>query len=167
MFSRLHEPAVVVDAPPAILTLASIDSRILINSRPDQWHDTVLQRFKYDKQWKNAIGRFEGALVSPELTDFILDVRPGTSLAISFQGWSGDIHTQVGTLYEIRTKEMQGEIYYGMNAAIRLAERKHLHPSIGETWCSFVLAIAKLPDNARPAMRFDPDGSTFVSTLRQ
>ncbi|MCR4285323.1 MAG: hypothetical protein NUW00_00340 [Candidatus Kaiserbacteria bacterium] len=165
--SHSLEPVVVVDAPQAIVNLAVKDSRIVINRRPDQWPSDVRERFKNDKSWQEIVGPYDGALVSPELTDFIRRIQPGAKLAMLFQDTDGVIFVQVGTFLAVRTKSKIG-LWYGMNLGVILEERRHLHPKHGGvTWSSSILAIAQLPVATRPAMRFDPDGSLFLSKLMQ
>ena len=161
---RSLEPIVVVDAPQAIVNLATSDPRVVINMRPDQWPHDVREQFKNDKEWRKAIGPHDGLLVSPVLTDFVLDTKPRTPLAILHQKEQGDVYVQVGTFLEVQTVA-EFEISYGVNIAVCLDEWKHRPPNISRTWGSSILAIARLPIMERPMMCYDPFGAIFFSLL--
>ena len=163
---RSLEPIVVVDAPQAIVNLAMKDPRVVINKRPDQWPQEVREQFKNDKDWRLAVGPHDGLLVAPELTDFVLDTKPTTPLAILLQKESGDVYVQVGTLFEIQANK-EKRIAYGVNVAVCLNEWKHRHPNISRTWGSSIHAIARLPVMERPMMCYDPFGAIFISLLTQ
>jgi hypothetical protein len=159
-----QEPIVVVDAPQAIVNIATQDPRVVINKRPDQWPRDVREQFRNNKDWRQAVGPHDGILVSPMLTDFVLDTKPRTPLAILLQKESGDVYVQVGTLFEIQTNK-ESRFTYGMNVAICLDEWKHRPPNISRTWGSSILAIARLPVMERPMMCYDPFGAIFISLL--
>lgn len=165
---RSLEPIVVVDAPQAIVNLATSDPRVVINMRPDQWPHDVREQFKNDKEWRKAIGPHDGLLVSPMLTDFIRRTAPGMKLAILFQDTDGNIFVQVGTFHRAQTRSKFELVHYGVNAGIILEEWCRLHPARGGvTWSTSILAIAPLPPTARLAMRPDHSGQLFVSKLTQ
>lgn len=161
-----QEPIVVVDAPQAIVNLATKDSRVVINKRPDQWPNDVREQFRNDKEWRQAIGPHDGILVSPEITDFMLNAGPKTPLAILLQKELGDVYVQVGTLFKVQTNK-ESELAYGVNVAVCLDEWKHRPPNISRIWGSSILAIARLPVVERPMMRYDPFGAIFISLLTQ
>ncbi len=161
-----HEPAVVAPIPPEIIALANKNANVVINWRLDEWPIDVKEQLRNDPEWRKAVGQNHGLLVSPMLTDFILDVKAGSLIAVLSQDSFGSLTLQIGTLFEIRPVNRNARIHYGVDAEILLAERKHLHPAIGGyTLASHILAIACVPSCTRLAACRDNNGSRFVSVV--
>lgn len=164
--TRQFEPAVVAPIPPEIIALGSKNANVVINWRLDEWSNDTKEQLKNNPEWRKAVGPNLGLLVSPMLTDYILDVPDGERLAILSQDSLGLLNLQIGTLFAIRPVVRNQRIHYGVNAELLLTERKHLRPEIGgSTLASHILAIACVPKDTRLTVcKNNPEGR-FVSVL--
>jgi hypothetical protein len=157
-----YEPAVVAPIPPEIIALASKNANVVINWRLDEWPIDVKEQLRSDPEWRKSVGPNHGLLVSPMLTDFILDVKAGSLIAVLSQDSFGSLALQIGTLFAILPVTRGKRIDYGVNATLLFSNQVHEGTT---TLASYVLAITSLETSARVAVYKDDAKGRFMSVV--
>lgn len=157
--------AKIVDAPQSIQDRASVDSRLVINLRADRWPSELVEECRKDKLWQWRVALYNGLLMFPGFTRFLVHVSPGAKLLISCQESRGDIVTVVGELDYIYWLGEPGDAgQNGVHTNI-LLKTNHRHGARGYVWAGFILAIVQIRNTARSTSKIDPEGAYFLQTF--